>query len=130
VNAISEHTSSQVLPKNFMRPCLLLLLRERPAHGYELLERLRPLGFNRDDPGRMYRALRSLENDGLVRSAWEKSSSGPDRRTYELTRMGTEVLHESARALAATHDILGVFLGRYAEFSAREGGRRQRARRR
>jgi PadR family transcriptional regulator PadR len=130
VNAIpNEHTPSQVLPKNFMRPCLLLLLREHPAHGYELLERLRPLGFNRDDPGRMYRALRSLESDGLVRSAWEKSSSGPDRRTYELTRAGTEVLQDSAQALAATHEILGVFLGRYAESRARDGGRRQRARR-
>ena len=49
------------LPKNFLRPCLLLLLREQPAHGYELLERLRPLGFGRDDPGGLYRALRSLE---------------------------------------------------------------------
>lgn len=112
-----------------MRPCLLLLLREHPAHGYELLERLRPLGFNRDDPGRMYRALRSLETDGLVRSAWEKSSSGPDRRTYQLTRAGTEVLHASAQALADTHEILGVFLGRYTESRARESARRQRARR-
>lgn len=125
----SDQTPAQALPKNFLRPCLLLLLRERPAHGYELLERLRPMGFNRDDPGRLYRALRSLENDGLVRSVWEKSSSGPDRRTYELTPEGIASLHESAQALAATNELLAVFLSRYAQFVTREPARRGRTRR-
>ena len=127
---ITDPASPSVLPKNFLRPCLLLLLREHPAHGYDLLERLRPLGFSREDPGRLYRALRALESDGLVRSVWEKSTSGPDRRMYELTRSGMEVLHESAKALITTDEILGVFLSRYSEFVALEpGGKRTRARR-
>ena len=107
-----------MLPKNFLRPCLLLLLREQPAHGYELLERLRALGFDRDDPGRLYRALRALEGEGLVRSSWERSDSGPDRRTYELTRPGMEHLHEQAAGLEATRALLDLFLSRYAEFVA------------
>ncbi|MEY2513046.1 MAG: PadR family transcriptional regulator, regulatory protein PadR [bacterium] len=128
--AITDPPPPQVLPKNFLRPCLLLLLREHPAHGYDLLERLRPLGFSREDPGRLYRALRALESDGLVRSVWEKSTSGPDRRMYELTRNGMEVLHESAKALIATDEILGVFLSRYSEFVALEADpKRSRARR-
>jgi|SRR4051794_32355251 PadR family transcriptional regulator PadR len=114
----TESTPAQVLPKNFLRPCLLLLLREQPAHGYDLLERLRPLGFSRDDPGRLYRALRQLETDGLVRSVWEKSTSGPDRRMYELTRAGMESLHGSAKDLMVTGGILSVFLSRYSEFVA------------
>jgi len=101
-------------------------LREQPAHGYDLLERLRPLGFNRDDPGRLYRALRALENDGLVQSVWEKSSSGPDRRMYELTREGMERLHESVIALRSTNELLEVFLSRYAEFVAVRPGRKSR----
>ena len=107
---------SGALPKNFLRPCLLLLLREQPAHGYQLLERLRSFGFAGDDPGGLYRALRSLEEEGLVRSAWERSSEGPDRRIYELTRTGMEALHDRAKALARTRDLLDVFLSRYAEF--------------
>jgi poly-beta-hydroxybutyrate-responsive repressor len=121
-----DHTPA-VLPKNFLRPCLLLLLREQPAHGYDLLERLRPLGFNRDDPGRLYRALRALENDGLVQSVWEKSSSGPDRRMYELTREGMQTLRESATALRSTNELLEVFLSRYTEFVAVKPGRKARA---
>ena len=41
------------LPRNFVRPCVLLLLREHPAHGYDLLERLKVFGFSPTDPGRL-----------------------------------------------------------------------------
>src|SRR4029453_16484659 len=69
------------LPKNFLRPCLLLLLREEPAHGYELLERVQSLGFDGSHPGGPFRALRALEKEKLVRSVWQPSQTGPDRRT-------------------------------------------------
>lgn len=106
------------LPKNFLRPCLLLLLREQPAHGYELLERLRPFGFEGSDPGGLYRSLRKLEGEGLVRSAWEASSFGPSRRIYEITRLGMEELHDRAKGLAEARSTLDTFLGRYEEFVA------------
>ena len=85
------------------------------------------MGFNRDDPGRLYRALRSLENDGLVQSVWQKSSSGPDRRMYELTRDGMQTLHDSVTALRSTNELLEVFLSRYTEFVAVKPGRKARA---
>src|SRR5579863_4299395 len=113
--------SIPALPRNFLRPCLLLLLREQPAHGYELLERLTAFGFDRSDPGGLYRGLRQLEKAGLVHSAWEPSSSGPDRRIYKLTRAGMEALHAAAKALAASSEILGAFLSRYEEFVALGG---------
>jgi DNA-binding PadR family transcriptional regulator len=95
---------------------VLLLLLEQPSHGYELLDRLAPFGFARSDPGGLYRALRTLEAQGLVHSAWEPSSEGPDRRIYELTRAGMEELHERAKTLALTGEAIGVFLSRYGEF--------------
>ena len=55
-------------PKNFARPCLLLPLAEAPAHGYELMERLRPFGFDLSDPASVYKTLRQLEADGHVTS--------------------------------------------------------------
>ncbi len=112
--SITEETAA--FPKRFLRPCLLLLLREQPAHGYELLERLAPLGFTRPDPGGLYRTLRTLERDGYVRSGWEQSRAGPDRRIYELTRAGAEELYRSAKALVRTRESLDVFLSRYGEF--------------
>ena len=105
-------------PRNFLRACLLLLLREQPAHGYGLLERLTSFGYDRSDPGAIYRALRGLEEEGLVHSAWEPSDAGPDRRIYELTRPGMKSLHEQAKALVATGQVIGTFMGRYQEFVA------------
>jgi poly-beta-hydroxybutyrate-responsive repressor len=128
--AVDADLARVVLPKNFLRPCLLLLLHEAPAHGYELRERLRPLGFNRDDPGRLYRALRALESANLVRSTWQSSSGGPDRRTYELTRAGEERLREAAEELQAMHVILDTFLCRCSDEHAGGASARSRSQRR
>ncbi len=106
------------MPRNFLRACLLLLLREQPAHGYELLERLRPLGFESGDPGGLYRSLRALEADGLVRSKWQASETGPDRRTYEISRAGMEQLHRSAKLLVSLRETIADFLSRYEEWVA------------
>lgn len=118
------------LPKNFLRACVLLLLREHPSHGYDMMERLVALGFDREDPGRLYRTLRVLEKESLVRSAWEPSSVGPARRIYELTRPGMVELHAAAGALGETAAVLDRFLSRYGEFAsmAPDGSRRARAR--
>ena len=105
-----------MLPRSFLRPCLLLLLREQSAHGYELLERLQAFGFDRSDPGGLYRTLRALEESGLVSSAWESSASGPDRRIYSLTRAGMKELHASAKTLADSSRVIADFLSRYEEF--------------
>ena len=43
------------LPRNFLRPCLLLLIAEAPSYGYDLLVRLGELGFRHVDPGMLYR---------------------------------------------------------------------------
>jgi poly-beta-hydroxybutyrate-responsive repressor len=106
------------LPRNFLRPCVLLLLKESPAHGYDLLERLKAFGFPGSDPGGLYRTLRGLEEEGLVSSSWEPSMAGPQRRRYELTRAGSEVLHEHAKALLGTAQVLEAFVSRYREFVA------------
>ena len=105
-------------PRNFLRPCILLLLREAPAHGYDLLERMQAFGFTRSDPGAVYRALRALEDERLVRSAWEPSTQGPDRRIYEITRAGAERLHGAAQDLQRTAQVLDRFVSRYEEFVA------------
>lgn len=101
------------LPRNVLRPSLLLLLAEGTGHGYELLAQLQELGLGKVDPGGLYRCLRSMDEDGLVRSRWEPSSSGPARRTYELTPEGREWLHVFAGSLAETYRLLARYLRRY-----------------
>jgi PadR family transcriptional regulator PadR len=100
--------------ERFSEPALLLLLRERPAHGYELLEALPPLtGEARVDMGNLYRVLRALEEDGLVSSRWEAGEPGPAKRIYELTPAGRRLLDEWASALRRARERIDVFLDRY-----------------
>ena len=107
------HSLNPMMPKDYLRPCLLLLLHEAPSHGYDLLERLNELGFDASDPGHLYRGLRKLESEGLVRSAWERSISGPRRRRYTLTDRGFAELEGRARELADVERRIEVFLKRY-----------------
>src|SRR5437764_13262750 len=93
-------------PKNFARPCLLLLLAESSAHGYELIDRLRPFGFEVNDPASVYKSLRQMETEGLVTSTWELSTRGPARRVYELTSDGRDLLEAWPNTLKPNRTIL------------------------
>ncbi len=107
------------LPRNYLRACLLLLIGEAPAHGYELLEQIGQLGLGTVDPGGLYRALRVMEQDGIVESWWEHSAAGPARRTYRLTDDGYEWLHAWAGALRESHRYLTSYLSRYDRVPAK-----------
>lgn len=103
------------LPRNYLRASLLLLLAETPAHGYDLMEQIAALGLRHVDPGGLYRALRVMEQDGLVESWWEHSTAGPARRSYRLTEEGTEWLHAWAGTLRESRRLLSAYLDRYDE---------------
>jgi len=106
------------LPRNYLRPCLLLLLAEGTSHGYELLDQIGALGLERVDPGGLYRCLRAMDEEGLVSSTWEPSMTGPARRTYELTDEGREWLHVLAGSLAEVGRSLGTYRRRYQRTTA------------
>src|SRR3954452_1024373 len=102
--------------ERFVEPSLLLLLRERPLHGYELIERLPEIaGKGRVDVSNLYRLLRALEEEGLVSSEWSAELPGPAKRTYELTAEGRRVLDTWAEALRRARTTIGTFLDRYEE---------------
>lgn len=101
------------LPRNYLRPCLLLLLVEGTSHGYELLEQVRALGLANTDTAGLYRCLRAMDEEGLVRSQWEPSTSGPARRTYSLTPGGHDRLAAMSTQLEETVRTLTYFLDRH-----------------
>jgi poly-beta-hydroxybutyrate-responsive repressor len=101
--------------RHFVEPCLLLLLRERPDHGYELVDRLRVLGLAEGDSASIYRTLRGLERSGLVRSVWRSSTTGPARRTYSLTGEGQAALDALTAEVRDTRRTLDTYLDRYSQ---------------
>jgi PadR family transcriptional regulator PadR len=109
--------SKGVLPKTFLQPCLLLLLKEEPGYGYDLVVRLRELGLD-DDSAAVYRALRALEQRDEVSSYWNTSSTGPARRMYRLTPAGDEALSASVAAVGETQLAIERLLCRHALVAA------------
>jgi len=101
--------------RGVLRACLLILLDDRSGHGYDLLTRLEPLGYDRSNPGRIYRALRWLETAGYVAPNWETTGVGPARRVYELSPQGRQVLELAATSLRAQMKALDPNLSRYLQ---------------
>ena len=108
------HWAVRARVERFVEPSLLLLLRERPLHGYELIERLPELGVEgRIDVGNLYRLLRALEEEGIVRSECSADLPGQAKRTYELTDAGRALLERWADALRRAQGVIATFLERY-----------------
>ena len=101
--------------ERFAEPAILFLLDDRPAHGYELLEQLPELTGERVDMGNLYRFLRHLEAEGIVRSEWDDDQPGPSKRIYELTDEGRALLTEWAAALRGAQQRIDRFLTSYEE---------------
>jgi PadR family transcriptional regulator PadR len=101
--------------ERFVEPAVLLLLRDGPKHGYELLEKLPEIaeGGAGLDVGNLYRLLRALEEESFVTSTWRADLPGPAKRTYRLTASGAKVLGRWADALRGMSDVIDGFLDRY-----------------
>lgn len=101
-----------------VEPCLLLLLHEKSSHGYELIEKLAEFGFDDDspDPGTVYRNLRRMEDEGLVKSSWLTDGPGPAKRLYEVTDEAAGLLAEWADDVKKNIERLEGFLMRYNSF--------------
>ncbi len=97
---------------------ILLLLAERPSHGYELAERLAEFNLGRSGVGHiggLYRILTELEANGLIRGEWDTSNPGPARKTYSSTKKGLSFLDTIAEDFNDLDKIVDRFLKRYEE---------------
>ncbi len=69
-----------------VRASILALLKERPMHGYEMIQEIaeRSGGAWRPSPGSVYPTLQLLEDEGLIDSASEGG-----KKLFTLTEAGT-----------------------------------------
>jgi DNA-binding PadR family transcriptional regulator len=87
-----------------LQPALLSLLAREPLSGYSLLRRLGGLPLFAEslpDSTGLYRALRGLEDRGMVKGAWRLSRRGPAKRVFSLTPAGARCVANWVRTLDA-----------------------------
>jgi DNA-binding PadR family transcriptional regulator len=92
-----EHLLAQwedTYKKGLLSFWLLLLLAQRRAYPYEMKDAIAEISRNtiRAEENSIYRALRRLAESGIVGSEVQPSESGPDRRYFFLTPLGSELL--------------------------------------
>ncbi len=101
------------LAVSLLEPVLLLLLKEQPRHGYNLLAELDKLGLNTLHPSVVYRVLRQLEGLDWISSDWDTTQTqGPPRRNYRLTDLGEKALQNWKQELGNTTSLINTLLQR------------------
>lgn len=103
----------QARVERLAEPVVLLLLRDGPAHGYDLADRLAEFGGADVDYGNLYRLLRVLEEEGIVSSDWHHDEPGRAKRTYQITGEGQSLLEGWAHSLRTVYERIGAFLQRF-----------------
>jgi DNA-binding PadR family transcriptional regulator len=92
VNGETRSDRPAALSVGLLRPCILVhLVGGDSAYGYELHHRLLAIGLE-CDLGTVYRALNTMEAEGLLHSTWERTSGGRSRRRYELSEIGLDMV--------------------------------------
>jgi PadR family transcriptional regulator PadR len=100
-------------PKNYLMAWLLVLLKDRNLHGYEIMKELKAKFDVVADPGSVYRALRQLEREGDISSWWDPRDQGPARRVYTVTDAGLAALRAWSVALEHYRSNLDQFFQLY-----------------
>lgn len=91
--------------------CLLAVMGEGPAYGYEMTKRLAARGLSIVGEGSIYPLLGRLERDGLVDTHRAASNGGPPRKYYSLSRQGKRALASGVSEWQTTRDAVDAVLG-------------------
>src|SRR6266700_7126898 len=106
----SESRRSQML-RGVLDLCLLAVVVDEPAYGYEMTRRLRERGLSTVGEGSIYPLLGRLERDGLVATHRAASDGGPPRKYYRTSRQGQRELAAGVTEWRAARDAIDAVLG-------------------
>jgi len=109
----------------FLMPAILILLAKGRSYGYHLRDDMKKQGLQDGVPDQaaIYRLLRQMELNGTVKSQWDTKSSGPARRSYQITAKGQKLLAAWAKEIEQRREQLGRLLEAYHAVSGKTAKR-------
>ena len=106
-----EKWKSQIL-RGTLEYCVLLLLRQTPRYGYEILQEVNGYPFISSTESTIYPLLRRLEKEGYLHSFWRDSAEGlPPRKYYSLTDEGQQYLNILSKEWNNLSNIISALKG-------------------
>jgi PadR family transcriptional regulator PadR len=106
----SEPQRRSELLRGVLDLCLLAVMEEGPAYGYEMTKRLRARGLSIVGEGSIYPLLGRLEREGLVETYRAASDGGPPRKYYRPSREGRQALAAGVSEWRAARDAVDAVL--------------------
>ena len=99
------------LLKGILEGCVLSVIEKESVYGYVLSQKLQKAGLDDVSEGTIYPVLLRLQKNGLIVGEMRPSSSGPDRKYYEITEVGLESLKEIREQWTAIAKPISSILG-------------------
>ena len=89
------------LKRGFLQFVTLHLILQKPRYAYEIKEEILkiPRGAFDIDRNNLYKKLRHLEKDGILKSQLKPSVLGADRKYYSITPFGRKLHKEMYQIL-------------------------------
>lgn len=78
-----------------LRPAILIALAKKPLYGYAILQQLAQMPLyehNAPDTSGVYRALKEMESEGVLKSSWDTETGSTARRMFAITESGLKCL--------------------------------------
>ncbi|MHA2352202.1 MAG: helix-turn-helix transcriptional regulator [Candidatus Thorarchaeota archaeon] len=93
-----------------LKTTILKMVGGREFYGYEIHKELEQSKI-KIGIGRLYSILAEMKDDGLLKDRWEKSQTGPKRRTYRIGRKGSKEREKILMdAIRTVHDFYTEYL--------------------
>jgi PadR family transcriptional regulator, regulatory protein PadR len=109
--AASQAPRTSQLLHGVLDICLLAVVADAPAYGYEMTTRLKERGLGVVRLGSIYPAVARLEGAGLLEAYQQTGNSGPPRKYYRLTDAGALALSEWRKEWVAARSAVDGVLG-------------------
>lgn len=82
------------LYRGVIEGAILKIISTSETYGYEIYQKLKEYGFDEFAEGSLYPILLRLERNNFIIGNKKKSPLGPERKYYNLTQSGEELLSE------------------------------------
>jgi PadR family transcriptional regulator, regulatory protein PadR len=92
-NKMNTENSQAQMRKGVLELCILSILAREDSYVPDLIEQLKGSKLIVVE-GTLYPLLTRLKNDGFLTYNWVESKSGPPRKYYKLTDLGTVLLKD------------------------------------
>jgi len=110
-----NHSQGCYPGRAFIETLILWIIHRQPLHGYEVRKRIEQVtkGSYIPKPGAIYTILRRMEKKGLLTSQWKERVGKRDRRVYNITEKGENLLKNRLKTMKKRMKLLELMVSYY-----------------